>query len=108
METEEKKAPAAAAFEFKLKGYELEAHGEKFSVLKFREPTVADILNFGSPVDLAYRPADAVMFVFICQLAAIPPSTAKKIKTRDYLAITQEIVTRFFFPAPAEEPTPIS
>lgn len=108
MDEKKSEVPAAAAsggFDFKL-SYDIESHGEKVRVLKVREPTVADILAFGCPVDLAFRPIDSIMVQFMSHLTAVPPSAiTKQLKTRDYLALSQSIVARFFFPEQTEGQT---
>lgn len=79
---------------------------ETITELTFREPTAADIERCGNPVSLDFsKNPDTPMMVFdtksmsamMSVLAAVPPSTIKKMSTRDWNSAAWGLAS-FFLP----------
>jgi hypothetical protein len=69
----------------------VQAHGELLKKMKFREPTGADMMQFGErwPVQIDWTsgqvtPNPAVMSAVMSTLAAVPPSTIKMMSGKDF------------------------
>jgi Phage tail assembly chaperone proteins, E, or 41 or 14 len=84
----------------------IEAHGEKVSELRFRNPTTRDILEVGNPVifdpisDPPKITHDAIkMNVMLSRLAGVPPSSILHLDPRDWVACAWGI-SPFFVPMP--------
>lgn len=67
------------------------ANGEDVTELTFREPTVDDIIRCGDPVRLDYFSGepkivynDSAVSAMMSTLAAVPPSTIKKLAMKDW------------------------
>jgi hypothetical protein len=67
------------------------ANGEEVMELSFREPTVDDIIRCGDPVRLDYFTGepkivynDNAVSAMMSTLAAVPPSTIKKLALKDW------------------------
>ena len=81
------------------------AHGDEVHELRFREPTAADIEACGSPVtiDLLNQAEPKMvyetkaMFAMMSRLAAVPPSTIKSMRTKDWEYAALALAHRFFF-----------
>jgi hypothetical protein len=78
--------------------------GEDVSELKFREPTAADIERCGNPVllDMASDPPkisfdSKSMSQMMALLATCPPSTIRRLHTRDWNSIAWRLAS-FFLP----------
>jgi hypothetical protein len=92
-------AMAQGANEYRHKlDYEIDAHGEKVKELVFREPTGADIVRHGNPIRLDLYMNEANMESQMVALAAVPPSTIRQLKARDWNTIAFELTARFFVP----------
>lgn len=92
----------AGGFRFKLSG-PVEAHGEEVSELVFREPTGADIVHDGNPIRWDMTINEVVMERHMSTLAAVPPSTIRKLKAKDWQTIAFELGSRFFLPLGKEQ-----
>jgi hypothetical protein len=91
------------SFEHTLKR-PIEAHGEEVRILKWREPTGGDIERAGNPITIEVVDGrtsmgfnEKKMTAMISLLAAIPPSSVRKITAGDWNAIAIKLV-RFFTP----------
>jgi hypothetical protein len=82
----------------------IQAHGEEIKILRWREPTGADIEKAGNPISIEvipdtgrYRVAfdEKKMAAMICQLASIPPHSVRSLRAGDWTAIATKIF-RFF------------
>jgi hypothetical protein len=82
----------------------IHAHGEEIKILRWHEPTGADIEKAGSPIiietsvdgeRLRVHFDEKRMAAMIAQLAAIPPSSVKSMLARDWNMIAFKIF-RFF------------
>jgi hypothetical protein len=82
----------------------IQAHGEQISILRWREPTGADIEKAGNPISIEvvpdsgrYRVAfdEKKMAAMIGQLATIPPHSVRSLRAGDWTAIATKIF-RFF------------
>jgi tail assembly chaperone E/41/14-like protein len=68
------------------------ANGDEVDSLTFREPTAADIERIGNPVNIDFIGRDTPKITFDSKimtqmmgvLAAVPPSTIRMMKTRDW------------------------
>lgn len=75
------------------------AHGEKLHVLELREPTYAEVQQFGLP--FSYGAAGetkidtGVALRYIPVLAGIPPSAAEKMALRDVTVASMSILGFF-------------
>ena len=66
--------------------------GEEVDELKFREPTASDIERCGDPVTIDFMSSDTPkltyneksMSAMMSLLANVPPSTIRKMNTKDY------------------------
>jgi len=84
----------------------LMAHGDEIKELRFREPTAADIEACGSPVTIDFlNQAEPkmiyetkAMFAMMARLAAVPPSTIKSMRTKDWEYAALALAHRFFIP----------
>lgn len=84
----------------------LMAHGDEIKELRFREPTAADIEACGSPVMIDFlNQAEPkmtyetkAMFAMMSRLAAVPPSTIKAMRTKDWEYAALALAHRFFIP----------
>jgi len=73
--------------------------------LKFREPTAADIEACGNPVNIDFFSGEVPKVSFdapsmskmLSRLAAVPPSSIKKLNTRDWNSAAWTLA-RFFLP----------
>jgi hypothetical protein len=82
------------------------AHGDEIKELRFREPTAADIEACGSPVTIDFlNQAEPkmiyetkAMFAMMSRLAAVPPSTIKSMRTKDWEYAALALAHRFFIP----------
>ena len=87
-------------------GKPLIAHGDEVTELRFREPTAADIEACGSPVTIDFlNQAEPkmvyetkAMFAMMSRLAAVPPSTIKSMRTKDWEYAALALAHRFFIP----------
>lgn len=93
--TEEKKDEIKVGPVVVKLSFPIEANGETLNEISFREPTAADIELCGNPVCLDWSHSgptaspkpyfDAkVMTHMMSVLAAVPPSSIRKMKTRDW------------------------
>jgi len=117
MADEDKKIEEASATEKKANGVTttdlviplgkpLIAHGDEIHELRFREPTAADIEACGSPVMIDFlNQAEPkmiyetkAMFAMMSRLAAVPPSTIKSMRTKDWEYAALALAHRFFIP----------
>lgn len=78
----------------------IDAHGEKVSELKLREPTAMDIIEVGNPVRLdgsnnTIFHDDRKMQQMISRLANVPPSSVAQLSTNDFVALAWAL-TPFF------------
>jgi hypothetical protein len=89
--------PAPTEYRHKL-GYSIKAHGEEISELVFREPTGADIVRYGNPINLNFTMDSAAMEAQMVALAQVPPSTIRQLKAKDWNLIAFELSARFFAP----------
>ena len=82
------------------------AHGEEVQELKFREPTAGDIEVCGTPVMIDFLTGEQpkmtfetkAMFAMMSRLAAVPPSTIKSMRTKDWEYAALALAHRFFIP----------
>lgn len=82
----------------------IQAHGEEVSKLTLREPTTEDIIDLGMPM-LIVIGADGkstgiemrqpVIAAYISRLAAVPMSSVKSLKPRDFSAVSAGVVGFF-------------
>jgi len=87
-------------------GKPLIAHGDEVTELRFREPTAADIEACGSPVTIDFLNQSEpkmiyetkAMFAMMSRLAAVPPSTIKSMRTKDWEYAALALAHRFFIP----------
>jgi hypothetical protein len=87
-------------------GKPLIAHGDEITELRFREPTAADIEACGSPVTIDFLNQSEpkmiyetkAMFAMMSRLAAVPPSTIKSMRTKDWEYAALALAHRFFIP----------
>lgn len=84
--------------------YEIEAHGEKVKELVLREPTGADVIAVGNPVQfdpISDPPRvlidDARMAAMISRLSSVPPGAVAKLKPKDLISLGWHL-TSFFMP----------
>jgi Phage tail assembly chaperone proteins, E, or 41 or 14 len=78
---------------------------EEIKELKFREPTAADIERCGNPVNIDFLSGETPKMTFdakamsamMSTLAAVPPSTIKKLNTRDWNSAAWGLAS-FFMP----------
>ncbi|GAC1040823.1 phage tail assembly protein [Rhizobium sp. No.120] len=84
--------------------YEIEAHGEQVKELTLREPTGADVIAVGNPVQfdpISDPPRvlidDKRMAAMISRLADVPPSSVAKLKPKDLISLGW-FLTPFFMP----------
>jgi hypothetical protein len=84
----------------------VQAHGEEVRILKFREPTGADIERCGLPVRFIYmmetgsievQTDGKAMTQMMSLLAAVPPSTIKMLTAQDWVT-SSWVLQRFFQP----------
>ena len=82
----------------------IQAHGEEVSQLTLREPTTEDIIDLGTPM-LIVIGADGkstgiemrqpVIAAYISRLGAIPMSSVKSLKPRDFSAVSASVMSFF-------------
>jgi hypothetical protein len=98
---------ASTADELVIKlGKPVIAHGDEINELRFREPTAADIEACGSPVTIDFLNQSEpkmiyetkAMFAMMSRLAAVPPSTIKSMRTKDWEYAALALAHRFFIP----------
>ncbi len=84
--------------------YEVEAHGEQVKELVLREPTGADVIAVGNPVQfdpISDPPRilvdDKRMAAMISRLAEVPPSSVAKLKPKELISLGW-LLTPFFVP----------
>jgi hypothetical protein len=77
---------------------ELDAHGEKISELRFREPTGKDIVSYGNPIRLDLSMNETHMQNQMVALAGVPPSTIGQLTAREWNTCAFELTARFFAP----------
>ena len=78
---------------------------EEITQLTFREPTAADIERCGNPVNIDFISGDTPKMTFDAKsmsammgvLAGVPPSTIKKMNTRDWNSAAWNLAS-FFLP----------
>ena len=82
----------------------IDAHGEKVTVLRWREPTGGDIERAGNPIIVDFfgeKPSltfnEKKMSAMMSLLAAVPPSGIKQLTAGDWNSIAWKLV-RFFMP----------
>lgn len=82
----------------------VQAHGEMLKQLKFREPTGADMMQFGErwPVQIDWTsgnvtPNPVAMAAVMSLLAAVPPSTIKMMSGKDFTTCSFALQS-FFVP----------
>ena len=81
----------------------VEAHGEELKVLKFREPTGADIMKFGYPVALETKRGKGMRVsvdteiagTLAAHLAGIPPSVIRCLPLADFNAVVGTVAGFF-------------
>ena len=81
------------------------ANGDEVDQLTFREPTAADIERIGNPVNVDLLSGDTPKITFdakamtqmMSTLAAVPPSTIRQMKTRDWNSAAWSLAS-FFIP----------
>jgi tail assembly chaperone E/41/14-like protein len=82
----------------------IDAHSERITILRWREPTGLDIEKAGNPIQLETSPDgermriafdERKMGAMIVQLAQIPPSSVRMMAARDWNAVAIKIF-RFF------------
>lgn len=84
--------------------YEIEAHGEQVKEFTLREPTGADVIAVGNPIQfdpISDPPRvlvdDKRMAAMISRLADVPPSSVAKLKPKDLISLGW-LLTSFFVP----------
>lgn len=87
--------------------YKVQAHGEEVDTLTFREPTGSDIVSNGNPVrvgeDSSWVMDSPSMERHMSALAAVPPSTIKQLKAKEWNGIAFMLFYRFFTPGAPQE-----
>lgn len=82
------------------------ANGDEVDELTFREPTAADIERVGNPVNIDMSSATGevkvtfdskAMTQMMSTLAAVPPSTIRQMKTKDWNSAAWSLAS-FFIP----------
>ena len=77
------------------------ANGEEVDEITFREPTAADIERVGNPVNIdpEYKVTfdSKAMTQMMSILAAVPPSTIRQMKTKDWNTAAWSLAS-FFLP----------
>lgn len=82
------------------------ANGDEVDELVFREPTAADIERVGNPVNIDMSSASGdvkvtfdskAMTQMMSTLAAVPPSTIRQMKTKDWNSAAWSLAS-FFIP----------
>lgn len=77
------------------------ANGDEVDMLTFREPTAADIERVGNPVniDSDYKVTfdSKMMTQMMSTLAAVPPSTIRQMKSKDWNTAAWSLAS-FFIP----------
>jgi hypothetical protein len=89
----------------KLRNKVPNGEGDDVDELKFREPTGADIERVGNPINIDMMSGDTpkvtfdtkIMTQMMSTLAAVPPSTIRKMHTRDWNTAAWSL-TSFFMP----------
>lgn len=88
---------------FKLRN-KIIANGDEVDELTFREPTAADIERVGNPVNIDTSGGSVkvtfdakAMTQMMSILAAVPPSTIRQMKTKDWNSAAWELAS-FFIP----------
>lgn len=84
----------------------IEAHGKTYPALELRQPTTADVLEVGMPLDIDFDTGkitfrEVEMGKMIARLAEIPLSSVGKLHPADFVFIMAELQV-FFIPLPAE------
>jgi hypothetical protein len=82
----------------------IQAHGEELHILRWREPTGADIERAGNPIIVDFfgeKPSltfnEKKMSAMISALCQVPPSTVRQLTAGDWNSIAWKLV-RFFMP----------
>jgi hypothetical protein len=82
----------------------IQAHGEELRILRWREPTGADIERAGNPIVIDFfgeKPTltfnEKKMGAMISALCQIPPSSVRQLTAADWNSIAWKLV-RFFMP----------
>ena len=96
---------AASPIVIKLRLKVPSGDGDEVDELTFREPTGADIERIGNPINIDMMSGDTpkvtfdtkIMTQMMSVLAAVPPSTIRKMNTRDWNTAAWSL-TSFFMP----------
>ena len=82
----------------------IQAHGEELHILRWREPTGADIERAGNPIIVDFfgeKPSltfnEKKMSAMISALCQVPPSSVRQLTAGDWNSIAWKLV-RFFMP----------
>lgn len=73
----------------------IEAHGETLTTLTLREPTGADIIACGYPIDAEGQLHAGHIAALAARCGGVPPSTLASLSARDVMAVTTAILGFF-------------